>query len=234
MKNHQIKSILNDEIIFEHECCSFKECVEIAVKKGIRLIDANFRDADLKSANLCGAVLAGSDFNNANLYGATLRYANLRHALFNYTNLAQSDLSHTNLWEAQFFAANLYGADIRFADLGSAELSCTHLARASLQGATIRNTSFPSPTEVLLADWGVVSKKLCIELMKYDASNHENPKSFNKWKQTGDCPYSHKKYERAAKFLQIPKFWKSRHLWRKPKPAYKLMQMVLKEKCNVQ
>mgnify|MGYP002781252561 CR=1 FL=1 len=67
----QIKSVFG-KVLFEHECVTFKECVEEAVKAGANLARANLTDANLTGANLAGANLA-----RANLAGANLARANL-------------------------------------------------------------------------------------------------------------------------------------------------------------
>ena len=150
--------------------------------------------------------------------GADLRRADLRRA----------DLSGANLGGANLGGACLYGADLEGACLEGACLRRAYLRGVSLRGASLRGASLPSPPEVLLAHWGSVSDALCLALMRYDASNHPRPESFEKWVKTGICPYDGVKVERAANFCEDRKLWR-------PGPAqsaYELMVRVIREKCK--
>ena len=83
-----------------------------------------------------------------------------------------------------------------------ANLLRASLQGACLQGADLQGACLPSPTMVLLAYWGPVPAWLCVELMRYDASNHENPESFEDWASGGPCPYTGSRFERAANFRE--------------------------------
>ena len=119
--------------------------------------------------------------------------------------------------------ANLSGADLSGANLRGA-----HLYWADLSGANLRGATLPSPPEVLLAHWGSVSAAMCLALMRYDASNHPRPESFEKWVKTGICPYDGVKVERAANFHENRKLWRPGPA----KSAYELMVRVIREKCK--
>ena len=113
--------------------------------------------------------------------------------------------------------ANLRGAYLRGAYLGGA-----YLGGADLRGALC-------PTVLLLAQWGEVSDTLCLELMRYDSSNHPDPTAFDKWAAdpNSKCPYS------ATNVIRCAHFQEKRELWSPgpSKSAYELMCMVLDEKC---
>jgi len=66
----EIKSRWNGEVIFKLECGSLILCVEVAIKSG-----ANLSEADLYRANLSGANLYGVNLSRADLYGADLSSA---------------------------------------------------------------------------------------------------------------------------------------------------------------
>ncbi|HIH2621688.1 TPA: pentapeptide repeat-containing protein [Burkholderia cenocepacia] len=100
------------KVIFECEADSMKVAVELAIKQGTYLRDADLRDADLSDADLSDANLRGADLSDANLRGANLRGANLRGA-----NLRGADLRGANLRGADLSGANLRGANLRGADL---------------------------------------------------------------------------------------------------------------------
>jgi Pentapeptide repeats (8 copies) len=86
----EIRSRWNADILFAVEAESFRSAVELAIKRGV-----NLRDANLSEMNLCNADLRGADLRNANLEDADLRGANLSGA-----NLENADLSGANLRDA--------------------------------------------------------------------------------------------------------------------------------------
>jgi len=120
-------------------------------------------------------------------------------------------------------------ANLSEADLSEANLSEANLSKANLSGADLRWANLPSPTMLLLANWGNVylSNELCIELMRYDAANHPKPELFNKWANGGDCPYNGIKWQRCANFQERKDLWSPGPA----KSALELAMMLLKEKC---
>ena len=101
------------------------------------------------------------------------------------------------------------------------------LCDADLCGADLCGADLPSPTIVLLAHWGQLSDTATLALMRLDASAHPDPEAFNRWKITGECPYSHASVQRMANFSE------SRDLWSPgaPPTIWEAMCMVLNEKC---
>jgi hypothetical protein len=89
-------------------------------------------------------------------------------------------------------------------------------------------TKFPSPPEMLLANWGIVSDELCVLLMKYDMANHPEPEKFVQWAADGGCPYNDCQYTRSANFNQMKRLINPNA---ELKSALELVQMLLKEKC---
>ena len=73
----KITRVFNNEIIFEDDSNTIKDCVINAVSKGAYLGDADLGDADLGYAYLRGADLHGADLHGAYLRGADLGYAYL-------------------------------------------------------------------------------------------------------------------------------------------------------------
>ena len=117
---------------------------------------------------------------------------------------------------------NLHGADLRGADLRGAALQW-----ADLREAKVKDTHWPSPTEVLLADWGGLSDNLTLELMRFDAACHPRPETFDEWAESATCPYSGGEVARAASFIERRRLWS-------PGPSlrpYELMRRVLEECC---
>ena len=148
---------------------------------------------------------------------------------FSGAHLSYADLHGANLGYANLCYANLRDADLRDANLGYAHLSYADLHGANLRGANLCYANLPPPTMILLARWGDVDANLCAQLMRYDASNHPEPKLFKKWAIDGPCPYNNCKWQRAANFKE------NRDLYRAGKPltALQLAQKLLKRYCHV-
>lgn len=105
-------------------------------------------------------------------------------------------------------------------------------ARASLSGADLRDANLRDaknicPTIFLLAHW-YVSDALVVELMRYDAANHPNPRAFDLWAKGGPCPYDGVQISRVANFNQRSSLWSLGPA----KSAYELMVMVMAECCK--
>jgi hypothetical protein len=167
--------------------------------KSIELIEKyNSSERDFHEVDLSGADLSGADLREANLRDANLSGADLREANLRDANLSGADLR----------GANLRGADLRWANLRGADL--------------------PSPNDILLAQWCEVSDELCIDLMKYDASNHPDPSSFDLWKEYGKCPFINIKIQRSANFKEKKELW----IMGPAKSAFELMKMLIREKCS--
>jgi len=200
------------------------------------LRDADLRDSDLSGADLSRAKLSGADLRGAKLHGAKLSRADLSRAKLRDADLSRADLSDADLRWAYLSRAKLRDADLSRADLRGAKLYGAKLNRADLSDADLSGSdldlsgaNFPSPAMFLLANWGEVSDWLCAALMRYDASNHDNPQKFLDWKNIGSCPYSEEKYQRSANFKE------NKELFSMDAPllsARQLMQCLLFEKCK--
>ncbi len=96
-----------------------------------------------------------------------------------------------------------------------------------LEIADLREAKLPAPTVILLANWGKVSDKLCLELMRYDCENCEDGgKRFEEWARGGRCPYEKGRFDRCANFAERKELWS-------PGPAKSVLglaQMLRKEK----
>ena len=180
-----------------------------------------------------GADLIGSDLSGAKLTWATLTGANLRGASFSGSDLSWATLIRANLIEATLTGSNLSGANFSGSDLTGATLIRANLIEATLTGSTligaeIKDVKWPSPTMVLLADWGKVSDDLTRDLMRLDAACHPNPAAFDRWVDGGGpCPYEDVNVQRAASFAERKECWKPG----RPPKIYNLMCRVLEEKC---
>ena len=142
-------------------------------------------------ANLYGADLSGADLSGANLSGA---------------NLSSADLSSANLFRTNLFRTNLLGADLRDVDL-----SYANLFDADLRGANLYHAKFSYVLLMSSIQWGNVSNKLCLEMMRRDALI-TGVEAMSNWAKGGPCPFTSVSETRAYHFKE------DRRLWRKGKP----------------
>ena len=121
--NIQIKSRVNDTVLFEHDCenNSVRLTMELARKAEADLSGASLSEADLLWANLSRANLFGANLSGANLSGADLSGASLSEADLSRANLSEANLFGANLSRANLSGANLSGADLFGASLANGE-----------------------------------------------------------------------------------------------------------------
>lgn len=134
-----------------------------------------------------------------------------------------------------------------FTDNTFNECSINGAIHGAIHGSTFRNCKFirtelPSPTAMLLAEWGNVSEQLCADLMEFDAACHEDRGDFDRWanpvvgpKSSGAvrfghrvCPYWGKGYGRSVRFYENPEIWK-KGIGKIDTP-YNLMMRLFQEK----
>jgi hypothetical protein len=200
------------EILFQDENKSLKKLVLI---NKFNLQDANLQGANLQGADLQGANLQDANLQDANLRyadlrGADLHYADLRGADLHYADLRGADLQDANLQDADLQDANLQDADLRYADLQDANLQDANLHYADLRGAT--NLVFLAIPNISLLSTMFLNNLpdyLTLELMRRDAFSHPNPELFDKWAETGECPYQNINMRREWKFQEKKELWKS-------------------------
>ena len=94
---------------------SVKEAVELAVRQGISLEDANLKRVDIKGAKLKGADFEGADLESTNLTNANLKWANCKGANLTNANLTRANLSSVDLMGAVLTKANFTDANFDFA-----------------------------------------------------------------------------------------------------------------------
>ena len=113
----------------------------------VRAPQVNISGAELRHADLMGAVLrranlSGCFLNPCHLYHADLREADLSNAMFNGSNMRGADLRSANLNGADLDRAILSDADLSGADLTNANLQRTSLVGAKLAGANLTGANF--------------------------------------------------------------------------------------------
>ena len=133
-----------------------------------------------------------------------------------------------NLIDANLIGANLSDANLSSANLRDASLSSANLRGANLSSANLSSANLPSPTIILIADWGEVSPELCADLMEWDAACHPDRSAFDRWAAGGPCPYNDTGIQRAAIFEQKKELWGKGTLH----SPYDLMVRLLNEKTK--
>ena len=113
----------------------------------VRAPQVNISGAELRHADLMGAVLrranlSGCFLNPCHLYHADLREADLTNALFNGSNMRGADLRGANLTGADLDRAILSDANLSGANLTNANLQRTSLIGANLAGANLSGANF--------------------------------------------------------------------------------------------
>ena len=161
--------------------------------------------------NLSGADLSGADLYRADLRGADLYRADLRGANLRGANLYGANLYGANLYGANLYGADLSGADLSGADLRGANLRGANLRGADLRGANLRGAKFSYVFLMSSIQWGTVSDKLCLEMMRRDALI-TGVEAMSNWAKGGSCPFISVTETRAYHFDV------NRSLWRKGKP----------------
>ena len=113
----------------------------------VRAPQVNISGAELRNADLMGAVLrranlSGCFLNPCHLYHADLREADVSNALFNGSNMRGADLRGANLTGADLDRTILSDADLSGANLTNANLQRTSLVGARLIGANLTGANF--------------------------------------------------------------------------------------------
>ena len=109
--------------------------------QGVRLQSANFVKAKLQDANLGGAWLQNADLSGANIQNAYLKEANLQDAKLSGAQLQEADLTRANLQGANILSTKLQGAILTKADLQGANIISAQLQEANLIEADLRDAN---------------------------------------------------------------------------------------------
>lgn len=147
--------------------------------KGIYLVKANLKNADLGEAHLEYSNLRLAHLEHSNLSGAYLNRSDLSHA-----NLEEALLLQANLKEVRFYQAHLKNANFSWADLNRAHLENTDMIRAILKGANLEQAD--------LSNANLENANLCwtnLRKITFNKSTIWNNVKFNKhthWPQEFD------------------------------------------------
>lgn len=116
---------------------TIKEAAEEALRRGLRLINADFREADLRGATMVSAFMSGSDFTGADLSGANLSDSDLSRSNFHFANLKGANLDKARLPFSDLRKVNLEGASLKYTFMPRCNLEEVNAIKANLQSATI-------------------------------------------------------------------------------------------------
>ena len=144
---YQLKSYLDDDLLYEGDFESLTECLEQAVSDRVKLDAVDLRMANLCNANLDDAYMNGALLTGANLSGANLSEAALKHANFSCAALYNTCLCYADLSGAYFDEASFGGTDIACAAIDNVRFagpSCFSLnfsAVKSMNGCVFQDES---------------------------------------------------------------------------------------------
>ena len=208
----EIKSWLTGIVLYSMECAeNIKELLMSAIKAGVNLSHADLSGADLTGADLTNAKLSRATLYCADLSGADLSGADLSHATLCRANLSHATLCRAGLSDADLYRADLSCTDLSCTDLSGAKLLGANLYCAGLSNANLSGAKFSYVLLMSSIQWGSVSNKLCLEMMRRDALI-TGVEAMSNWAKGGSCPFTSTSETRAYHFYE------NQRLWRKGKP----------------
>ena len=174
-KQHYDMKILNKTtgaVLFEIEDVdSMKKLVEIAVLKGVKLIDADLSRSDLRGLDIGGTLERG-----AYLTGATFKGSDLRDANLNYARAMDADFTGAELCRASFKSATLVGANFYGSTLYDANFRDADLSHSNFRASVGASTTIFTYALILHPECAPYIPLACPE-----------EGSFIGWKKVGDC-----------------------------------------------
>jgi len=118
----QLKRWDTGELIFEMECGTFRELVEVSIKAGVSFYRADMSGADMSGADMRCAYMSGANMSDADMSGA---------------NMSDADMSGANMSDADMSGADMRCADMRYADMSGANMSGANMSGANMSGANM-------------------------------------------------------------------------------------------------
>ena len=107
--------------------------------RGAILQGADLQEANMRGANLEGAVLVEANLRSANMWGANLNSANLSKSTGKRADLRWAEMNDVSFYSARFNGANLSNAKLRNAKLGYSVFSYGHMSGTIFNGADLRH-----------------------------------------------------------------------------------------------
>ena len=130
-----------------------------------------------------------------------------------------ANLSGANLKGANLEGAYLEGANLKGAYLSGANLEGANLYDANLEGAYLEDLLINNSVHTLLEiiDWGELSDKLTLELMRHDAESC-GIEAMTKWADGDECPFK--------TTIRDFQFKEKEELWKKGEPKLRGMELL--------
>ena len=159
MKTYKLYRGLDNKIIFQTRCKSLRDCLKLAISKGVSLFGLSLCDVDLSGINLEGLDLRSSRFYRVNLSGANLVGTDFSNATFQLVTLTDADLRCARMFAVEFMLCSAREVDFSAADLGGAWLFRTDLVGSDFIDANLFRSTFEEidlfdPMDFMFApDW---------------------------------------------------------------------------------
>ena len=125
-----------------------------------------------------------------------------------------ANLEDTNLYGAYLSGVNLSGVNLKGANLEGVNLEGANLKGAYLEDLLINNSVH---TLLEIIDWGELSDKLTLELMRHDAESC-GMKAMTKWADGDECPFK--------TTIRDFQFKEKEELWKKGEPKLRGMELL--------
>ena len=171
---------------------------EDSVLQNANLVDAKPVKADLRWANLSGAIFLGADFSDSDFQQANL----------DNTVLCSAKVTHACFWKASLRNADLEGSTLTEADLDGVDLSGANLKNAKIE--PLFTNTFQHVPEAKLEDNGfmeIVDKitlpdsNQVISVTDAEISRFTNPDHPNFWRSCNPQSPAHPDYNRTRKVV---------------------------------
>lgn len=132
-----------DDAIADFSGAELKEAdLTGAMLHQVRLSHTNLIRSILDRANLSQANLEGANLSSARLIKANLQQAVLKGASLTGADLSDADLSNTNLQEARLGQVSAVGTNFQGADMPRSDWQGSNVSRAMLRRANLRQANF--------------------------------------------------------------------------------------------
>jgi uncharacterized protein YjbI with pentapeptide repeats len=144
-------------MVLDHSFLAGAESLAERHFEGISMEFSMAQGSDFHTTKMQGARLTAVGFDYANLKGADLRGAVLSRASCNGANLSSADMQNVSMYEAKLKRAylgltKLNGSSLRFADFSGADLSSADFRGADITGAKFRGANLKR-TKLYKALW---------------------------------------------------------------------------------
>ena len=124
MQTIQLTSWSTNEILFQGQFNSFRECLENAIDKGVILNFLCLENQDLSLANLDGAIMNDAHIRYCNFRGANLSECELQKTHWTGCDMTEVCFKDTDLVCAKFQQCKMRDVHMQFADMRGMMVTC--------------------------------------------------------------------------------------------------------------